>query len=97
MAGGPTPAGLDVSSQFTPAPAPAKPVANARRTTAKPRARTTIKSDHRLSIAELKERTQGMDTTQVSALLAQEEAGPNRAAYLTLLANRLMTLQHENR
>jgi hypothetical protein len=38
-----------------------------------------------------------MGVAEVTALLAQEEAGPNRAAYLTLLGNRLMTLQHENR
>lgn len=79
----------------------ANPVANARRTTAQTRsrtaARTRIKSDHRLTIAELKERTQQMTVAEVKVLLAQEEAGPNRAAYLTLLGNRLMTLQHEDR
>lgn len=76
--------------------ADASPVAAARRT-AKARGRTTIKTDHQLSIAELKERTQQMGVPEVQSLLAQEEAGPNRAAYLTLLGNRLMTLQHENR
>ena len=74
------------------------PVAGPRRTTTgRTRSRTTIRSDHPLSIAELKERTQQMSVAEVQALLAQEEAGPNRAAYLTLLGNRLMTLQHENR
>ena len=77
-------------------PADATPVAAARRA-ARARGRTTITGDHQLTIAELKERTQTMGAPEVQALLAQEEAGPNRAAYLTLLGNRLMTLQHEDR
>lgn len=82
----------------TDASAAAPTVANARRTTAsRARGRNTVKSDHKLTIAELKERTQQMSVAEVQALLAQEEAGPNRAAYLTLLGNRLMTLQHEDR
>ncbi len=72
--------------------------ASARSTTPRARnTRATIKSDHQLTIAELKERLQGMDVAAVRALLAQEETGPNRAAYLTLLGNRLMTLQHDDR
>lgn len=86
-----------VVGEVTPPDAPVNPVANSRRTTARPRSRNTINSDHRLTIAELKERTQQMSVAEVRALLAQEEAGPNRAAYLTLLGNRLMTLQHEDR
>lgn len=79
-------------------PAGTPTVANARRTTtSRARGRTAIRSDHKLTIAELKERTQEMGVPEVRALLAQEEAGPNRAAYLTLLGNRLMTLQHEDR
>lgn len=82
----------------TASPAGTPTVANARRTTtSRARARTAIRSDHKLTIAELKERTLQMGVPEVKALLAQEEAGPNRAAYLTLLGNRLMTLQHEDR
>lgn len=92
----------DVVVTDVPTPAEVIPVANARRTTSRASGRGTtgrsgIKSDHRLTIAELKERTQQMSVAEVRALLAQEEAGPNRAAYLTLLGNRLMTLQHEDR
>ncbi len=58
---------------------------------------TQINGDHGLSIAELKDRLQGLDVAAVRQLLALEEAGPNRAPYLTLLGNRLTTLQHENR
>jgi len=48
------------------------------------------------SVAELKERMQSLDVTSVQELLREEEAGPQRAAYLTLLTNRLTTLEHEN-
>jgi len=48
------------------------------------------------SVAELKVRLQGLDVASVRELLQQEEAGPQRAAYLTLLTNRLTTLEHEN-
>ena len=90
--------GVSADAVVTEEPASAPTVANARRTTTgRPRGRASIKSDHRLTIAELKERTQQMSVAEVQALLAQEEAGPNRAAYLTLLGNRLMTLQHEAR
>lgn len=101
LAGGTTAAlagGLPGEVILAESPVEAPPVANIRRTTTgRPRSRTTIESDHQLTIAELKERTQQMNVAEVTALLAQEEAGPNRAAYLTLLGNRLMTLQHENR
>src|ERR1700712_437846 len=53
--------------------------------------------DHELSVAELKDRLPDLDSAAVRLLLAQEESGPNRAPYLTLLTNRLTTLQHENR
>ncbi len=56
-----------------------------------------IPADHELSVAELKERLPDLDSAAVRLLLAQEESGPNRAPYLTLLTNRLTTLQHENR
>ena len=56
-----------------------------------------ILADHQLSVAELKERLPDLDAAAVTELLAQEEAGPNRAPFLTLLGNRLTTLQHENR
>ena len=83
---------------ITDAPDVPPPVANARRTTtSRAKGRAAIKSDHQLTIAGLKERIQQLGIPEVRALLAQEEAGPNRAAYLTLLGNRLMTLQHEDR
>jgi hypothetical protein len=56
-----------------------------------------IPADHELSVAELKDRLPDLDSAAVRLLLAQEESGPNRAPYLTLLTNRLTTLQHENR
>jgi hypothetical protein len=93
MSGG-SPGDVIVTESPVDAPTAATP---RRSTTSRPPSRTTIKSDHPLTIAELKERTQQMGVAEVTALLAQEEAGPNRAAYLTLLGNRLMTLQHENR
>jgi hypothetical protein len=58
---------------------------------------TPILADHQLSVAELKDRLPDLDSAAVRLLLAQEESGPNRAPYLTLLTNRLTTLQHENR
>lgn len=56
-----------------------------------------IDGDHDLSVADLKDRLRDLDAAAVSELLRQEEAGPQRAAYLTLLANRLTTLQYEDR
>ncbi|MET3806705.1 hypothetical protein ABIB25_003725 [Nakamurella sp. UYEF19] len=56
-----------------------------------------IGPDHQLSVSELKERLLAVDLPVVRALLAQEEAGPQRAAFLTLLTNRMTTLQHEHR
>lgn len=57
----------------------------------------SIGPDHQLSVAELKERLLAVDLSVVMALLTQEEAGPQRAAFLTLLSNRMTTLQHEHR
>ncbi|WP_255498139.1 hypothetical protein [Nakamurella sp. PAMC28650] len=37
-----------------------------------------------------------MEIAAVRELLVWEETGPNRAAYLTLLSNRLTTMAHEN-
>lgn len=56
-----------------------------------------IDADHQLTVAQLKERMRTLDSSAVRELLQQEESGPNRAAYLTLLSNRLATLAHENR
>lgn len=57
---------------------------------------TPVTGDHLLSIAELKEELQDLGIAAVRELLVMEESGPNRAAYLTLLSNRLTTLAHEN-
>lgn len=55
-----------------------------------------VHGDHLLSIAELKDQLQDMDMAAVRELLVLEQAGPGRAAYLTLLENRLVTLEHQN-
>jgi len=49
-----------------------------------------------LTMSQLKTHLQDLDAAQVSQLLLQEEAGANRAPYLTLLTNRLTTLGHQN-
>jgi hypothetical protein len=56
-----------------------------------------IPADHPLSVSELKDRLDDLDAPAVRELLAREEAGPNRAPYITLLTNRLTTLDHQNR
>ena len=55
-----------------------------------------IHGDHLLSIAELKDQLVDLDIASVRELLILEQAGPARAAYLTLLENRLTTLDHQN-
>ncbi|SDO29454.1 hypothetical protein SAMN04515671_0463 [Nakamurella panacisegetis] len=57
---------------------------------------TPIRGDHLFSLAELKDRLQDMDITVVQELLVLERSGPGRAAYLTLLENRLTTLGQQN-
>jgi len=52
---------------------------------------------HELSVSELKDRLVALNVASVVELLRQEEVGPRRAAYLTLLTNRLTTLRHEAR
>ncbi len=52
---------------------------------------------HELSVSELKDRLVALNVASVVELLRQEEVGPQRAAYLTLLTNRLTTLRHEAR
>ena len=49
-----------------------------------------------LSLADLKDRLPELDTQSTRDLLSEEESGANRAAYLTLLTNRLTTLEHES-
>lgn len=55
-----------------------------------------LAGDHLLSIAELREELLDLGIAAVRRLLVLEESGPHRAAYLTLLSNRLTTLEHEN-
>ncbi|MGI8589381.1 MAG: hypothetical protein ACR2M5_00040, partial [Nakamurella sp.] len=52
---------------------------------------------HDLSVSALKDRLVALNVASVVELLRQEEVGPQRAAYLTLLTNRLTTLRHEAR
>jgi hypothetical protein len=56
-----------------------------------------IPADHPLSVGELKDRLDDLDAAAVRDLLTREETGPNRAPYVTLLTNRLTTLDHQNR
>ncbi len=58
---------------------------------------SSIPVDHALTVGELKERLEDLDAAAVGELLAREEAGPNRAPYVTLLTNRLTTLEHQSR
>jgi hypothetical protein len=79
-----------------PTSAPAAGAATPTAATPVPPTPMPVHGDHLLSIAELKDRLQDMDIAAVRELLVLEETGPGRAAYLTLLENRLTTLDHQN-
>ena len=53
-------------------------------------------ADHGLTIPDLKDRLQDLDLAAVRELLRQEESSRGRAAYLTLLTNRVTTMEHAN-
>jgi len=53
-------------------------------------------ADHGLTIPDLKDKLQDLDLAAVRELLRQEESSRGRAAYLTLLTNRVTTMEHAN-
>jgi len=57
---------------------------------------TDTGADHGLTITDLKDKLQDLDLAAVRELLRQEESGRGRAAYLTLLTNRVTTMEHVN-
>lgn len=49
----------------------------------------------RMTLAQVRGRLRGLSTDDVAGLLAYEQAGGGRAPFLTLLSNRIATLEHE--
>ena len=48
-----------------------------------------------MTLAQVRGRLRGLSTDDVAGLLAYEQAGGGRAPFLTLLSNRIATLEHE--
>jgi hypothetical protein len=49
----------------------------------------------RMTLAQVRGRLRGLSPDDVAGLLAYEQGGAQRAPYLTLLTNRMATLEHE--
>lgn len=49
----------------------------------------------RMTLAQVRGRLRGLSPNDVAGLLAYEQAGAGRAPFLTLLSNRMATLEHE--
>jgi hypothetical protein len=83
----------DASAEGTPADAPTRPVAQARKPASKPTVAAPAVADEldyeALTLAQLRARLQSLDVEELEALLAYEEATKARAPFQTLLANRI--------
>jgi hypothetical protein len=56
---------------------------------------TVLPDYDRLPLAQVRGHLQDLSAAQVSELLRYERARDNRAPFLTLLTNRLVTLEHQ--
>lgn len=75
-----------------PDPAPAAASAPATPAAGEPDGPTTLPGYDTMTLAQVRGHLRELSVADVSALLAYEQAGENRAPFLTLLGNRLVTL-----